>query len=153
MYPRLTEFIRARFPEAVAIYLFGSSAGLFGSSAGLFGSLAGLFGSLARPADEQRADSDIDLAVLLPSRIPELERWALQEQLAVIAGRNVDLIDLRAASAVMKVQVLDGGVLLYEGVRAEREAFEALALSDYARLNEERRGILDDVRRLGSIHG
>ena len=53
----------------------------------------------------------------------------------------------------MRIQVLEHGVLLYERDAAQRQVFEATALSAYARLNEERRGIIDDIRRSGRVHG
>jgi hypothetical protein len=65
----------------------------------------------------------------------------------------VDLIDLRSASTVMRVQVLEHGIVLYERNSGNRQAFEATALSAYARLNEERRGIIHDIRQRGRVHG
>jgi hypothetical protein len=53
----------------------------------------------------------------------------------------------------MRVQVLEAGRVLFERSARERAEFEALALSSYARLNEERRAILEDVRRSGRAHG
>ena len=53
----------------------------------------------------------------------------------------------------MRVQVLASSRLLFDGDPGGRMRFEMFALSDYARLNEERRGILDDVCARGSVHG
>jgi hypothetical protein len=44
-------------------------------------------------------------------------------------------------------------VLLVDADPSRRQAFEAIALSAYAHLNEERREILNDIARRGSIHG
>jgi hypothetical protein len=49
--------------------------------------------------------------------------------------------------------VLEHGRAVFERDALERAEFEALALSSYARLNEERRAILEDVRRSGRVHG
>jgi hypothetical protein len=65
----------------------------------------------------------------------------------------VDLVDLRAASTVLAIQVVGGGLLLFDGDPAERGRFEDLCYSRYARLNEERREILDRVSREGTVHG
>jgi hypothetical protein len=65
----------------------------------------------------------------------------------------VDLVDLRSASAVMRVQVIGQGELHLDADPAARALFEAFALADYARLNEERAGILEDVQRTGRAHG
>lgn len=126
----LISAIRDTWPEVSAIYLFGSSAR-----------------GTARP------DSDLDLAVLAAQRLDATARWDLQERLADLAGRPVDLVDLRAASTVMRVQVIDGAAVLFDADPSAREAFEAIALSAYARLQEERRGILEDIARTGHVYG
>jgi hypothetical protein len=45
------------------------------------------------------------------------------------------------------------GRVLFDDGRMETAGFLDRVYSDYARLNEERAAILDDVRRRGSIHG
>jgi predicted nucleotidyltransferase len=122
--------VRARVAGVVAVYLFGS---------------------LARGDDH--ATSDVDLAILPRRPLESLARFDLQEELARLVGRDVDLIDLRSASAVLRSQVFTDDVLLYCGDRFTRELFEATALADYARLNEERRGILEDIAHRGSVYG
>jgi predicted nucleotidyltransferase len=110
-----------------------------------------LFGSVARGDDV--AGSDVDVAVLGRRPLHALERFDLQERVARALGRDVDLIDLRSASTVLRIQVLQGDVLLFDGDRFARQLFEATALSAYARLNEERREILKDIRARGSVYG
>lgn len=108
------------------------------------------FGSVADGAS--RPDSDVDLAALAATPLGPLDRWRLQEELAALLGRDVDLVDLRAASAVMRVQVLAHDTLLIDRDPIARAWFEMLALSDYARLNEERRAILADVKDRGRVY-
>jgi predicted nucleotidyltransferase len=127
---RALAVILAAAPNAVAVYVFGSAA-----------------------REELRQESDVDLAVLARRPLDQIARWHLQEEIAAALGRDVDLVDLRAASTVMRVQVLRDGRLLYEAAPGERALFEATALASYARLQEERRGILDDVAARGSVHG
>lgn len=67
------------------------------------------FGSHA--TGDQRPDSDVDLAVLPPRGIDPLERWHLQERLASLLHKSVDLIDLRQATTVMRTQVVTTGTL------------------------------------------
>ena len=62
-------------------------------------------------------------------------------------GRDVDLIDLGQASAVMKVQVLRDGHPLYTSDQGRVAEFEMYALSDYVRLNEERKRVLKEFLR------
>jgi predicted nucleotidyltransferase len=115
-------------PEAQAVYLFGSFGGPY-----------------EHPA------SDIDLAVLMSEPLEPVRRWELQEQLASVLGRDVDLVDLRDASTVLRMQVVDGGRVLFDGVPSERELFEAHTLSDYADLQWRRRGILEDIAARGTV--
>ncbi len=126
----LIEGIRSEMPDVVAIYLFGSAA-----------------------AGELRADSDIDLAVLPNASLPVARRWSLAQALAVSAGRDVDLVDLRSASTVMRAQVVSTGKRLYCANKSLCSEFEDRVYSDYARLNEERQHILDDIRERGRIYG
>lgn len=122
--------IRAAFPEVVAIYRFGSVAG-----------------GTAGP------ESDIDLAVLTPRPLDAAIRFDLQERLALVLRRPVDLVDLRSVSPVMAIQVIAHGALLYDGDAVARGAFEDGVYGAYARLNEERRGILDRIAVEGTVYG
>jgi hypothetical protein len=52
----------------------------------------------------------------------------------------------------MRVQVLRDGRLLADVQPSVRASFEATALSAYARLNEERREILNDIAARGRVY-
>lgn len=110
----LVSAVRARVGDIVALYLFGS---------------------LAR--GDSHGGSDVDLAVLPRKPLDALTRFDLQEELARLLGRDVDLIDLRVASAVLRAQVLTNDRLSFCADHPARELFECTALSDYAHLNEE----------------
>jgi predicted nucleotidyltransferase len=99
-----------------------------------------LFGSAA--ADRLRAGSDIDLAILPTGFISEAMMLQTRLQLADALTRDVDLIDMERSSTVLRKEVLANGRLLYETDAARRNEFEMYALSDYARLNEERAPVL-----------
>jgi hypothetical protein len=53
----------------------------------------------------------------------------------------------------MRVEVLRDGSLLVDRDPSARQSFEAFALSDYARLQEERSHILADIERRGRVYG
>lgn len=125
----LLDLLRNRVSGLVAVYVFGSSE-----------------------TGGAHAASDLDMAVLASSRLDPMIRWELQQDLAQRAGRSVDLVDLRSASTVMQMQVVSTGRLLLSVDPVEVDRFEMYVFADYCRLNEERRAILDDVKRRGRIH-
>lgn len=124
------EPIRAAVPGLISVYQFGSTV-----------------------RDNEHSESDLDLAVLAAQPLPNLERWELQEDLAVRLRRTVDLVDLRAASTVMQVQVIAQGDILVEEDRTARQRFEMNTFSSYALLNEERAGIIEDIQARGRVYG
>lgn len=126
----LSEYIRKAVPGLIALYRFGSQAK-----------------GTAHPA------SDIDLALLAQHPIPNLRRFELAQELATQLHRDVDLVDLRTASAVMKMQVLSTGACLDSQDESARREFEMYAYSDYARLNEERREIVKGITKRGLVYG
>jgi predicted nucleotidyltransferase len=125
----ILRIIRSRVPDPIAVYVFGSTA-----------------------AGAVHESSDVDLAVLPREPLTPEARWDLQQELAVALSSDVDLVDLRSASTVMRFQVVTTGELIHDGDPRERAEFEMLALSMYARLNEERKDILEQVRREGRVY-
>ncbi|ADC51514.1 DNA polymerase beta subunit [Alkalihalophilus pseudofirmus OF4] len=111
-----------------------------------------IFGSYAK--GNQRDDSDIDIAYypndsMSPS---PYENFILAQELARILNKEIDLINARNASTVFLAQIYTTGSLVY----AEDENFfkyqQMLALSMYAKLNEERKEIVDRIEESGSIY-
>lgn len=126
----LIEYIRSSIPDLIAVYCFGSQAK-----------------GTARP------HSDIDLAVLTHAPIASLRRFELAQELATHLHTDVDLVDLRAASTVMRMQVLSTGTCLATFDEPARRTFEMYSYADYARLNEERRDIVKGVTARGLVYG
>jgi hypothetical protein len=75
------------------------------------------------------------------------------QELATRLHRDIDLVDLRAASTVMRMQVLSTGTCLATFDDPARRTFEMYAYADYARLNEERRDILKSITARGLVYG
>ena len=100
-----------------------------------------LFGS--RAEGQETASSDWDIAFLADKPLPLLERWQLAQQLASELGVDVDLIDLAAASTVLRMQVIANGRLLF-GEKYDSEVFETQVYSMYGRLQESRQDIVQD---------
>ena len=126
----LIEYLRKSVPGLIALYRFGSQA-----------------------KGTVRPNSDVDLAVLARGPIPNLRRFELAQELAVQLHRDVDLVDLRTASTVMRMQVISTGECLNAPDEPARREFEMYAYSDYARLNEERREILKRISVSGLVYG
>ena len=126
---KLVNLIRESLPGCLAIYRFGS----WGTA-------------------DQQAASDIDLAVLPSVPLDPLRRWDLAQQLASLAGRDVDLVDLLNASTVLRMQVISSGDRLYCSAHGPVELFEDNVFSGYARFNLERRSIIEDVKKRGKIY-
>ncbi len=121
--------IKEAVPGLIAVYRFGSQAH-----------------GIARP------ESDVDLAVLAQPALSPATRLGLRENLSLLLRRDVDLVDLRRASTVLRRQVVSTGECLFSAGDTRREQFETMAYTSYARLNEERREILDDIRTRGRVY-
>ena len=99
-----------------------------------------LFGSAAE--GRLRAESDIDLAFLAMSDARPLRVFDAAQALATVLHRDVDLVDLSEASTVMRAQVIGKGRRIHVADEYQANLFEAHALSDYARMQEERSAAL-----------
>ncbi|MDT8448019.1 MAG: nucleotidyltransferase domain-containing protein [bacterium] len=131
--PRLVQICCASFPELEALYLFGSEA-----------------------RGEAWPDSDLDLALLLPTEQAKAAgslalsdlAWELSKEL----DRKVDLVNLRTLSTVFQMQVISNGKVLYTKDPERLYEFEALVLSLYQHLKEERAAIEREIMRTGEIY-
>ena len=70
-----------------------------------------------------------------------------------VIGCEVDLLDLKVSSTVMKAQVISSGQVIYCADEVRRMYFYMRSLKEYALLNEERAVILQDVLRRGNVYG
>ncbi len=117
------DMIRRYYPSTQGIYLFGS-----------------------HDTDDERPESDVDIAVLLPVNIAgEAGSLRLSECAAALArhlGRHVDLVNLRFVSTVFQHEIIQHGRLLYNPDMNAVYRFEMMVMSLYQKLNEERAGIM-----------
>lgn len=116
-------------PQLLAVYAFGS-----------------------RIQGTARADSDLDLALLVPQYVDSLALWELASELAGIAGCEVDLVDLRAASTVMQYQIITTGQRWW-AKDAQAALYEAAILSEKTALDSARAGLLEDIQQKGTVYG
>ena len=110
-----------------------------------------IFGSFIK--GDATNESDIDLAFLSNRKIDNLMRWDIQEELAKLLNRDVDLVDLNQASEVMQFQVVHYGQRIFARVNQEAEKYEDKVYSLYVDLCELRKPIIDNIQESGSIYG
>ncbi|MDI6823632.1 MAG: nucleotidyltransferase domain-containing protein [Thermodesulfobacteriota bacterium] len=110
-----------------------------------------LFGSRAQGS--ARADSDIDLALLLPDdcSLPATERIDLIARLEELAGRRVDLVLLNRAPLPLQFEIIHTGIVLYESSFDARTDFEDIVVRDYLDLSpmleRSRQEIMEEAAR------
>ena len=97
-------------------------------------------------------ESDLDLAVLVEGYADPLLLWQLSGDLADVAGCDVDLLDLRAASTVMQYQIITTGQRWWAR-DAQAALFESAILSEKTALDMARAGLLADIQERGSVYG
>lgn len=109
--------------------------------------LALLFGSQARGT--AGPGSDVDLAVVAPG----VDLLQLRATLCLALGRDVDLLDLSAASVPLTEQLLRDGISVHEGIRGAGARWRSHTLTTmetdrpwYARMRE---AWLERVRDVG----
>lgn len=127
---QIVQRLREQVPEVLVIYLFGSAV-----------------------TGGRHEESDLDVALLADAPLDRMRRWEIQQELAVELGQSVDLIDLLRVPTVLRMQVVSTGEVLWSGDENERAKFEMYVYSSYTRLNEERREILEQIRREGRVLG
>lgn len=131
-YGAVLTFLQGAFSELKAVYLFGSQA-----------------------AGTARPDSDVDLAVFADDRKDAVEYWMLASDLALIVGRDVDLIDLTKASTVMQHQIITTGKRIWvsdkSGDKLSSDLYELFILNEKMRLDELRAGLIEDIMKRGRI--
>ncbi|WAM34950.1 type VII toxin-antitoxin system MntA family adenylyltransferase antitoxin [Caldicellulosiruptor morganii] len=102
-----------------------------------------LFGSIIK--ENFRPDSDIDIAYFSDIDIDNYERFLIAQELANILNRDVDLIDLKKASAVFKTQIISTGEVIFCSDETRKMYFFMRTYKEYALLNEEREVVLKSL--------
>ncbi|HRE43499.1 MAG TPA: nucleotidyltransferase domain-containing protein [Terricaulis sp.] len=110
-----------------------------------------LFGSAADGTDGP--ESDVDIAVFAGrSQLDRARVLDVQEALAKVIGRDVDLIDLAAAPTILQAQVIGEGRLIDAPDADAIAFFEVRILREYQQLKARRAGIEADIRERGRIY-
>jgi uncharacterized protein len=99
-----------------------------------------LFGSATRHA--LQADSDLDIAVLLPEPLAGRDKLLAAEALADALGRDVDLLDFARLHTVMQVQILETGSLLFADEPAKLWAWCGRIRTEYLHIQRWRQPMI-----------
>lgn len=118
----------------------------------LFPNLLAIYGFGSRVQGTARADSDLDIAILVAGYADPVCLWQYAGSLADIAGCDIDLLDFRAASTVMQYQILTTGVRWW-ALDAQAALFESAMLSEKTALDTARAKLLMDIQQRGTVYG
>ena len=128
---QLTTDIQSVLPDAVAAWLYGSAA-----------------------SGSMNAESDIDIAVLLPSHDARKTTWSLREEAQALAARwdrEVDLVSFSAVSCVLQKEILIAGQPLFSKGDLVVGNAELWALSQYREFNERNAEEFTRIARAGKV--
>jgi uncharacterized protein len=129
----ITKTVLQHYPDAQAIYLFGS------------------YGT-----EDEWPESDVDIAVLLPPEkakmVGSLAMSDLRSALESLLKKDVDLINLRLVPTVLQKEIVVADRRIYAADPYGAEEFEMLTMSYYQKLNEERAGIIESALKDGRFH-
>jgi predicted nucleotidyltransferase len=120
---QIIETVLAFYPDIQAIYIFGT------------------YGT-----EDEWADSDIDIALLLPHKTAKEAKNLLisdcRYQIENIMNKKVDLLNLRLIATVFQKEVIAADRMIFCQDKYAADEFEMLTISYYQKLNEERHDIL-----------
>lgn len=108
-----------------------------------------LFGSFAK--ETVHAESDLDLAYFSHKQLSSYECFELAGDLALLCGREVDLVDIKEIDTVFTMQIFEHGSPIYVGNGNEYTRQKMRAYSMYAALNEQRAPIIEAIKERGSV--
>ncbi len=99
-----------------------------------------LFGSVL--TERFNDESDIDIAIIPRDEISELALFDLCLELGAVLNRDIHMIDFLKTNLILKIEILKNKKIIYCNDAEKRIYYEALAISEYGKLNEEREIIL-----------
>lgn len=110
-----------------------------------------LFGSYAKGTSH--AKSDIDLAYLSSQELSSYDRFTLASELAVLVGREIDLVDISIIDTVFAMQIFEQGTPIHIHDEDEFLRQKMRAYRMYAVLCEQRAPVIEAIKKRGSVFG
>lgn len=110
-----------------------------------------LFGSFAK--GEGREDSDIDLAIHIDNTLEPYNLFIVANHLSFETKRDVQVVNLMDISTVFAAQIVGTKEVLYCEDETLMMNYDIRIFKEYAKLNEERKVVLDAIKKDGKIYG
>ena len=76
---------------------------------------------------------------------PTVEKWSIQEELTSFLNTDIDLVDLKDATVILRVEVVENGIRIYSVAPFKYDNFETTTYSLFSDLNESRIDIINDL--------
>ena len=127
---QIIHFLKTRFNNLWAIYLFGSQV-----------------------KGQVNNESDVDLAILGPIAFNHSQIWEARSELELLIKQDVDLLDLRAIGLTTRQVILDEALRLYCQLPLEVNLFETATFRDYLSFFEERQPLFEAAKKRGHFYG
>lgn len=106
-----------------------------------------IFGSFAR--NELREDSDIDIAIITDYNFEEHIKYI--NDLENILNYDIDLINFNKIDINFQSEIIIEGRCIFFKDEYEKQKFEMKILSNYLTFEEDRKVVIDEVYKRGSV--
>lgn len=131
MVEKIIDFLNSKIPDLQLIYLFGS-----------------------RADGTQNADSDIDIAFVATNlQLSAIQKWTIQQELAIKLNCDTDLIDLDSASITLSHQILSLGKRIYAKEEFDYDNYELLIIKRFLDFQQTTKELREDIMKRGKVYG
>ncbi|MCK8827541.1 nucleotidyltransferase domain-containing protein [Natroniella acetigena] len=97
-------------------------------------------------------ESDIDIAIFVEELDFE-QRIDMMSDLEGLVGRKVDLVNLKEVDVNFATEIIVSGENIYAMKQDFKEEYEMKVLSKYLTLEEDRRIVIEEIYKRGSVYG
>ena len=108
-----------------------------------------LFGSYAK--DLATEESDIDIAILLGKKMNKLQLYEHKMELVDRLGKEIDLIDLEEANIILKFQVVNSGINIYNKQSIEHYLYKYRVIGNYYQYKEDVQVVKNGIKKRGYV--
>ncbi|WP_408955118.1 type VII toxin-antitoxin system MntA family adenylyltransferase antitoxin [Natroniella sp. ANB-PHB2] len=109
-----------------------------------------LFGSIL--TSNFTDESDIDIAIFVEELAFE-QRMDMMSDLEGLVDRKVDLVNLTEVDVNFATEIIVNGESIYAVKQGFKEEYEMKVLAKYLTLEEDRRIVIEEIYKRGSVYG